>query len=129
MPTAGSSGERSESETFMTDSPPSSGPQPTPVNASLEAARQMRFEDFVRFFKENTDGSCCPYCRKDDWHLILPSDDGFVTVPLTKTGAHPALASVAMPCIVMECSNCGHVRLHSAGHIGHWMLNQGKNNE
>lgn len=87
---------------------------PEPFNKDTK----LRFEDAVRFlFAKTSDGKCYA-CGTDKWEILTDEiDNNFCLLPRSSWRGPDGQARS----LVLECLNCGLVRLHRTDKIFEWL--------
>lgn len=57
----------------------------------------------------------CARCGQQNFSLL----DGFVSLPLTQeVSTNVVIGGPSVPCVIIACSNCGHINFHALGALG-----------
>lgn len=86
-----------------------------PKDKPAEAPRGLTDDDIYSFLTANARPEC-PSCGHTDWSIVSPTNVGELEITTNTEKAPQAV----LPLIVLVCSTCAFVRMHSFKHVKAW---------
>lgn len=77
-------------------------------------ADDLTFEEITGYFTKVGAADACPVCRTANWTIPSLPHDGTVGLFTPRPDGGYLMPGGVIPTIVVACTNCGFIRLHSA---------------
>lgn len=90
------------------------------MSAHIET-RHMTSDDVLRFYSAHDISQTCNYCGNSDWAVEFPRDGSLWTLPSAAVGPDGYALSKAAPVVMLICTRCFGLRLHSHKLMQQWL--------